>query len=230
MAEIIKINDSTWRIEDNGVRIFLLCGSEKAVLIDTGRELPDAKDIAESLTSLPVALLNTHADMDHTSGNGAFDQMYMSPAEEPYYREKGGAGTVIPVREGDVIDLGGRPLMIIDIPGHTPGSIAILDVKSRVLIGGDSVQDGTIFMFNKGRDMVQYVPSMEHLLTFSGEFDTVYPSHGTFPVGPDLIPKLIEGAKKILAGEAEGTPIERFGKPVMHYVFPYAGFFCDMPK
>ncbi|MBQ4181609.1 MAG: MBL fold metallo-hydrolase, partial [Firmicutes bacterium] len=163
MAEIIKINNSTWRIEDNGVRIFLLCGSEKAVLIDTGRELPDAKDIAESLTSLPVVLLNTHADMDHTSGNGAFDQMYMSPAEEPYYREKGGTGTVIPVREGDVIDLGGRPLRIIDIPGHTPGSIAILDVNNRVLISGDSVQDGTIFMFNKGREMVQYVLSMEHL-------------------------------------------------------------------
>ena len=43
---------------------------------------------------------------------------------------------MIPLKEGDIIDLGDRPLEIIDNPGHTPGSIAILDVKNRVLIGG----------------------------------------------------------------------------------------------
>ena len=34
--EIIRINSSTWRIEDGGVRFFLLTGREKALLIDSG--------------------------------------------------------------------------------------------------------------------------------------------------------------------------------------------------
>ena len=54
----------------------------------------------------------------------------MHPLEEPVYRAKGGAGEIVPVREGDVIDLGGRPLRIFDLPGHTPGSIAILGTHS----------------------------------------------------------------------------------------------------
>ncbi len=103
--------------------------------------------MAEELTELPLILINTHADPDHISGNGAFEEFYMSPDEEDNYRENGGKGTIIPVKEGDVIDLGDRQLRIIDIPGHTPGSIAILDEKYRVLISGDSVEDGNVFMF-----------------------------------------------------------------------------------
>ena len=38
-CEIIPINENSWRIEDSGVRCFLLTGSEKALLIDSGREL-----------------------------------------------------------------------------------------------------------------------------------------------------------------------------------------------
>ncbi|MBQ2041504.1 MAG: MBL fold metallo-hydrolase, partial [Lachnospiraceae bacterium] len=113
MADIIRINDDTWRMEDNGVRFFLFCGTEKAALIDTGMNSPDARSIAEGLTDLPLILINTHADPDHISGNGAFEEFYMSPAEEDNYRAHGGRGRLIPVREGDVIDLGGRPLRII---------------------------------------------------------------------------------------------------------------------
>lgn len=39
-------------------------------------------------------------------------------------------------KKGDVIDLGNRPLEIIELPGHTPGSIGILDVKTRALFAG----------------------------------------------------------------------------------------------
>ena len=49
-CEIFPINENSWRIEDSGVRCFLLTGSEKALLIDSGRELHTARDIAESLT------------------------------------------------------------------------------------------------------------------------------------------------------------------------------------
>ncbi len=85
MAEVIRINKDTVRIEDGGVRFFLLEGSEKALLIDTGMNTPDAKKIAESLTDLPLILINTHADRDHISGNPSFDTFYMSPAEVENY-------------------------------------------------------------------------------------------------------------------------------------------------
>ena len=228
MNEIIQINGNTWRIEDGGVRMFLLAGTKEALLIDTGMQTPNAKEIAESITNLPVKLINTHADSDHISGNEAFESYYMHPKEEENYRFRGKKGTIIPVRQGDVIDLGDRPLEIIDIPGHTPGSIAILDINNRVLIGGDSIQDGRIFMFGTHRNIQDYIVSLEKLSDYGGRFDTVYASHGTMAVEPSLILKLIEGAKQILAGQAEGKTVDLFGKPVLLYQFDYAGFLCPV--
>lgn len=51
MAEIIKINDSTWRIEDGHVRFFLFCGTSKAALIDSGMTTVDAKEIIDGKAS-----------------------------------------------------------------------------------------------------------------------------------------------------------------------------------
>jgi len=227
MAEVVRIDSDTWRIEDNGVRFFVLEGAEKAMMIDSGMNTPDAGKIAETLTSKPLELLNTHADRDHTAGNAAFDHFYMNPAEEENYRAAGGAGTVIPLHEGQIIELGNRPLEIIEIPGHTPGSVAILDINRRVLFSGDSVQDGNIFMFGRFRNLKEYVPSMKKLLKYTDRFDSIFPSHGSIPVGPDIIPKLIKDAEQILAGKAEGNPVERFGMKAVLYCFEEAGFLCD---
>ncbi len=226
MSEIIKINENTWRIEDGMVRMFLLTGTKEALLVDSGVSGINAKEIAESITNLPVKLINTHADGDHIAGNEAFPEFYMHPQEEANYRFRGRTGTIIPVQQGDVLDLGDRPLEIIDLPGHTPGSIAILDVKNRVLIGGDSIQDGRIFMFGEHRNLKDYIASLEKLSAYEGRFDEVYASHSSVVVAPNIIPKLIAGAKQILAGEAVGEEIDMFGNSVLLYQFEYAGFLC----
>ena len=227
MAETVKINENTWRIEDDGVRFFVFEGTEKAALIDTGMNTKNAREIAEGITKLPLILINTHADPDHIAGNSAFDEFYMSPAEEDNLKGNNGSGKILPVKEGDFIDLGERTLRIIDIPGHTPGSIAILDEKNRVLVSGDSVQNGHIFMFGEKRNLDLYIESMKHLKEYDGLYDDIYAMHGDFPVKPELIDKLIEGATEIKNQKAEGQIVNVFGKEVCLYKFPYAGFLCE---
>ena len=227
-CEIIPINENSWRIEDRGVRCFLLTGSEKALLIDSGRELHTARDIAESLTDLPVMLLNTHADGDHTGSNEQFESFYMHPDEEAHFRRGGRGGTIIPAREGDILDLGGRELRIIDLPGHTPGSIAVLDVGNRVLISGDPVQEhGRIFMFGAHRNMENYIRSLEHLETFTAEFDEIWPSHADIPILPALIRKLHDGALDVLDGKVAGSPVEVHGNQVIAYDLGFCTLLCD---
>jgi len=228
MNEIIRINENTWRIEDNGVRFFLLEGTQEALMIDSGMQTPNAREIAESLTNLPLKILNTHADPDHISGNGMFESVFLSPMEEELYRSHGGKGNIVPIKGGDVIDLGGRPLEIIELSGHTKGSIAVLDVNHRVLISGDSIQDGRIFMFGQHRNMPKYIETLSNMAKYEGRFDTIYPSHGSFPVSPEIIPELIAAANQILSGQAEGKEVEMFGRPVMLYQFKTAGFLCEV--
>ena len=47
------------------------------------------------------------------------------------------------VAEGDVLDLGDRRFTVLHLPGHSPGSIGLLDEQG-VLIAGDAVYEGTL--------------------------------------------------------------------------------------
>jgi glyoxylase-like metal-dependent hydrolase (beta-lactamase superfamily II) len=225
--EVHQVDDSCWRIEENGVRSFLIIGSEKALLIDSGFGTGNIKELVDEMTKKPLVLVNTHADRDHIGCNALFEKAYMHPAEYDRYSEGAADGYVAePLWENDRIDLGGRILEVILIPGHTPGSIALLDPENRVLFSGDSVQAGAIFMFGPGRNMQAYITSMTKLRTLSGRFDTVYPSHGPFPVRGDIIPALVAGAKKVLRGEVEGKKPEYEGLKAKLYEAGEAKFLC----
>jgi len=206
--EVIKIAENTWRIEDTMVRCFLFVGTESALLVDSGFGNDDLAATVAELTNLPIMLVNTHADGDHIGGNSQFAQSHMHPAEFARYAASQNAGPVAPLWDGDVIDLGDRSFIVLLIPGHTPGSIALLDTDSGVLVGGDTLSKAAIFMFGEGRNMDAYIASLEVLETLrcneASTFDTIYPSHGEFPISSSIIPQLLDGARRLLAGELVG--------------------------
>ena len=134
----------------------------------------------------------------------------------------------MPVEEGDEIELGNRKLRIIHIPGHTPGSIGVLDVSSRVLISGDPVQqNGAIFMFGEQRSMEDYIRGLEHLEECSGEFGELWPSHGDLPVDSSVISEVRRGAEDVLAGKIKGVPKELRGIPIAAYDIGVATLLCE---
>lgn len=225
---IISVDANTWRIEEERVRFFLLAGNRRAMLLDSGLEIHNAKDIAEGLVSLPVELLNTHCDLDHIGSNAQFETFYMHPSEASnYYNTQNRTGRFCPVEDGEVLDLGNRELEIIHLPGHTPGSIAVLDVKNRVLYGGDIIQDGDIFMFGVQRELRSFIWSLGKLERYRDRFDTIHSPHGTFQLGPDMICAIRDGAVRVLAGQVAGTDIHYKNKPLKRYDVGCAAFLCE---
>lgn len=226
--EINQVDSQTWVIENQGVRFFLLTGSQKGLLIDSGMTTKNAKEIAESLTDLPLQLINTHADIDHIAGNNAFDTVLMHPAEYVnYFGQRASHPAPTPVWDGDIIDLGGRPLRVITQPGHTPGSIALLDINQRVLFSADSIQDGEVFLFGPMRNLIGYRQSLDKVWACRSEYDKIYPSHASLPLKPDIIPDLMACTDQILTGKASFQAGERFGMPVKIYEMETAAFLCD---
>ena len=223
------IDSRTWAVEDGGVRFFVAAGTDRALMIDSGMTGMDVKAAAAGLTPLPIDLVNTHGDLDHVAGNRSFPSFYMHPSEAPaYHHGPVGAGTILPVFEGETFELGNRTLEVIHVPGHTPGSITLLDREARYLIGGDPVQeDGGIYMFGPYRDMEAYCLGLAHLLEYSDVFDVVYPSHAKMPVSKDTIGKLLAGAEDILSGKLTGVPGEMHGVSIQIYDIGVCRFFCD---
>lgn len=72
------------------------------------------------------------------------------------------------LKEGDIIDVGGYEFEVIHFPGHTKGSIGLLDKKSGILISGDIVNSvGPIYMFGPERNLELYIEGLKKLLTYS---------------------------------------------------------------
>ncbi len=201
-----EIYSGFWDIDEGGVRSFLVVDNEEALLIDTGFGRGDLAALVHEITDKPVRVLNTHADGDHTGCNGSFGSIYMHPAEYDRYCFGRDVRTdcLHPVWEGDVICAGDYRFEVILIPGHTPGSIALLEKSRRFLISGDSVQTGAAFMFGQGRNLPAYRDSIKKLMARRGEFDTVHPSHGELNVPADMLDDIYEASGKLLAGELEG--------------------------
>ena len=77
----LPIDERTWRYEDGGVRFFLLAGTRRALLVDSGMTVHDAYDLVREVTELPVALFKTPCDIDHVGSNAQFDEVWVSPME-----------------------------------------------------------------------------------------------------------------------------------------------------
>lgn len=229
MAEIIQIDGNTWRIEDGFVRFFLLVGEEKAALIDSGVNCPDASDIAKKLTGKPLILLNSHGDGDHTSGTNGFANIYIHPLDYVgcEVNKRFPNTSMIPLNDGDIIDLGNRALKIIHIPGHTKGSVAFLDITNRVLYAGDSVQKGHIYMFGMKRCPELFEKSLDKLIAIKSEYDCIYASHDSFMLPSDYVEKVKVAWEHVRSGEISYEMIDLYGNLVKSFTTPVCGFYME---
>lgn len=79
------------------------------------------------------------------------------------------------LQEGDVIDLGNRAFEVLHLPGHSPGSIGLLDRSNGVLFSGDAVYDGPLLDEIPGSNIDDYVNTMTRLLTL--DVSRIYGGH-----------------------------------------------------
>lgn len=185
----IKISEDITRIVDStGELMYLVEGSNKAALIDTGTGVGNLNEYVRKLTDKPVIVILTHGHVDHASGAPNFDQVYMNHADDEVYTghsdlelRKGFVkgqykdfdriidndyvqpkcvSSYKELKDGTVFDLGGITLEVYDAAGHTPGQMAILFIEQRILMTGDAANQAT-FLFDKNAlDITSYEKSI----------------------------------------------------------------------
>ena len=222
--QLIKIADDAWRIEEDVVRFFLFVGPDKSIVVDTGLGTGDPFAVVRTLTDTPVIVVNTHADPDHISGNSYFENIFLHPSEFYYYKKAFPNHKATPLSNGDVLDIGTRRFEVVHIPGHTPGSIALLDRENRVLVCGDSVSGESVYIFGENRSLQALIFSLEKLDGMKDAISEVYPSHGCFPLAPEAISAQLDAAKCLSIGELIGIKPPP-DIPALLYVHGNASFF-----
>ncbi|MDO5444805.1 MAG: MBL fold metallo-hydrolase [Eubacteriales bacterium] len=195
-----QIADNFWCFEQSGVRSFLFTGTEQAIAVDALHG-GDLLSHIRKITDNPVKLILTHSDQDHTGCAYQFDRAYLHPSEFSRFSEKYEKQIPLcPIREGEIEDIGSFRFEVLLLPGHTPGSIALLERGKRFIISGDTVQTGPIYMFGNGRSMSAYNHSLRYLKQYESEADLFYSSHHKLTVPYSAVDQLIDLSLHVLSG------------------------------
>jgi glyoxylase-like metal-dependent hydrolase (beta-lactamase superfamily II) len=113
------------------------------------------------------------------------------------------------LRDGDIVDLGGRELEIIHTPGHSPDSVCILDRVNRVFWTGDTFYPAPIYVYSPTTSLDQFIGSFTRMVGLLPHSDGVMPSHNEPRMEKRLIRECQEAAVRIREGTAgsykEGT-------------------------
>ena len=91
------------------------------------------------------------------------------------------------LKDGDVLDLGNRKLIVYHTPGHSPGHISIFDETKGYLFTGDLLYDETpVYAFYPTTNPIDLVNSLERI-TKIPNVNMIYGSHNSLGINPDIL-------------------------------------------
>lgn len=154
--------------------LYLLFGTDRAILFDTGAGKADVFDAVNAIlqdwlkrnnrTSIPLIVAHTHGHGDHVAGDAQFANR---PGITVVAKDSASVHAFFGIRnwpdEIVTYDLGNRMLDIVPIPGHEPASIAIYDRRSHLLLTGDTFYPGRLYV----RDGGAFIASIQRLVDFT---------------------------------------------------------------
>lgn len=180
---ITQFEPNMWIVEtSDNTTMYIIEGTKKAMLIDTGTKCTKLDSIIGLITKKPLSVVITHAHGDHAGNIRFFKEIYIHPADTVLL-DKSYKGKVNFVKDGDIFDLGGTKIEVSHMPAHTPGSIVLLDRKSGNCYSGDAFGSGQVWLqLRPYAPMKTYISScakMEKLM--DNGITKVYCGHYPYP-------------------------------------------------
>jgi hydroxyacylglutathione hydrolase len=146
---ITKLEKNSWVVEtSDNTTMYIIEGTQKAMLIDTGTKCEKLDSIVNLITHKPLIVMLTHMHPDHAGNIKFFKDIYFHQADTSVMRAMGlkYTGNIHYVADGQKFDLGGTTIEVMLAPGHTPGSIVLLDRMAGNSYIGDAYGSGQLWM------------------------------------------------------------------------------------
>lgn len=205
---------------------YLLSGTERSLLIDTGLGICNIADEVKRLTGLPVTAAATHIHWDHIGGHGYYPDFYAHEAELNWlngefplsietvremvldrcdapedfriedYAMFQGRPTRV-LQDGDTIDLGGRVLEVLHTPGHSPGHMCFFERETGYLFTGDLIYKDVLFAYYPSTDPAAYLESVERVARLPVK--RVFPAHHSLDIPPEMLGRVRDAFRELKA-------------------------------
>jgi glyoxylase-like metal-dependent hydrolase (beta-lactamase superfamily II) len=217
---------------------YLITGSSKALLFDTGMGIGNLKAVTARLTPLPIIVLNSHTHNDHVGDNWQFATVY---SMDTAFSRKNSLGSrddaqaelapgdicgALPTgfnaksyatrpwhiaayaHDKDRFDLGGRTVEVIATPGHTPDAISLVDRANGLLFSGDTYYPAPIWLFRPETNLDDYDASIRRLAALVPQLKVVLGAHNVPVASPSVLSQLVAAFDQVRAGKVPATPAE----------------------
>jgi hydroxyacylglutathione hydrolase len=155
--------------------LYLIFGSDKVLLLDTGAKGADVAGAvraalsrwagAHNRASAPQLIVaHSHGHGDHVAGDSALASLpnaivvgTSAPAVQQFFGIRNWP------TDTATFDLGGRVLDVVPIPGHQPASIGVYDRRTGILLTGDTMYPGRLYV----SDAAAFTASVHRLVDFT---------------------------------------------------------------
>jgi len=228
---IDKIDTGTFVISEyrhwEETHCYLLNGTERSLLIDTGLGISNIYEEAVKLTDRPIAAAATHIHWDHIGGHKYFSEIYAHEAELdwldgkfplPIETVRGMVADRCDLPDGfdvnsyelfqgtparvladhDIIDLGGRQIEVLHTPGHAPGHLCFWERDTGYLFTGDLVYRDILFAYYPSTDPEAYLASLEKVAALPVK--RIFPGHHSLEIQPEILIRMRDALRELKAG------------------------------
>ena len=205
---------------------YLLNGTKRSLLIDTGLGICNISEVISELTDKPVTAIATHIHWDHIGGHKYYPDFYAHEAEldwlnggfpqpletiNEYVVDRCELPTDFQINEykffqgkptkilhgGEHIDLGGRMVAVIHTPGHAPGHMCFWEANTGYLFTGDLVYKDTLTAWFPSTDPKAYLKSLETVSELPAK--RVFPAHHSLDIQPELLTRMRKAFRELKA-------------------------------
>ena len=218
---------------------YLIVGDTKAIMFDAGSGQRPAgsrtmREVAAHYAGKkPITLILSHFHYDHIADAAIFDGVTLIDRPDIRANISDQVFTITPwesvdmawrslkvtalISDGEVIDLGGRSLTLLNLPGHTTESVVLFDTDRNQVFAGDFVYRhlGGIIAFATGADLVAYKANSARLLQLTNADTLFFGAHGIPRFGRDWLMLLDRELDKLVTGNAEYRYVAHYLAPGM---------------
>jgi len=224
---------------------YLLLGTDKALLIDTGLGISNIRKVIDEITNLPIIVATTHIHWDHIGGHKYFNNIAVHSLEKDWllnfpiplavvknnlmkepcdfpktfdidkYEVYKGKPNII-LNDNDIIDIGNRKIKVIYTPGHSPGHICFYDLENEYLFTGDLVYEGKLDAYYPTTNPIDFKNSIDKIRKL--RIKKVLPAHHKLNVSTNLINDIWKAFEEIdkSGNLKQGKGIYRYEKFSIH--------------
>jgi hydroxyacylglutathione hydrolase len=178
-----KLENNVWVIEtSDNTTMYLIEGSKKALLIDTGTKCDSLDKVISHITNLPYDVVLTHGHGDHSGNIKYFSAIYMHEADI-FFISNEFRNKLKFINEGYIFDLGNKQIEVKCMPAHTPGSIVLIDWQAKSCYTGDAFGSGQVWLQVKPiASMKTYISSCNNMLSLMDTgIEKLYCGHYPYP-------------------------------------------------